>query len=58
MLRMFRIDFLIQKENDGDEEQVFLADSLASQIQTKAGLGEFSGEIIATIPEVPFVVPR
>jgi structure-specific recognition protein 1 len=46
------------EEDDDDEEEITPAKVLNDKIVKAAGIGEFAGEVIATLPELPMIIPR
>jgi len=46
------------EEEDDEEVEITPAQVLNDKIVKAAGLGEFAGEIIAQLPDVPMLVPR
>jgi structure-specific recognition protein 1 len=44
--------------DEEEEEQVTAAQMLNERIIKAAGIGEFAGEMIATLPELPMIIPR
>jgi len=48
-----------KSEEDGDgEEQATAAKVLCDKIVSAAGLGEFAGEMIASLQNLPMIIPR
>lgn len=45
-------------EEEEEEEQVTAAKLLNDKIIKAAGLGEFAGEMITSLPELPMIIPR
>ena len=46
------------EESDGTEEAVTAAKLFDQKIHQKANIGQFAGEIVASIPDLPMVIPR
>jgi structure-specific recognition protein 1 len=47
-----------EEGEEGEEDQLTAAKILNEKIIKAAGLGEFAGEMIATLPDLPMVIPR
>jgi structure-specific recognition protein 1 len=47
-----------EEEEEAQEEELTAAKILNEKIIKAAGLGEFAGEMIATLPDLPMVIPR
>lgn len=47
-----------EEEEEPEENQLTAAKILNEKIIKAAGLGEFAGEMIATLPDLPMVIPR
>jgi len=48
-----------EKESDSDDDDDMTAAKLFdAKIHKKANIGQFAGEIVASIPEIPMLIPR
>jgi structure-specific recognition protein 1 len=47
-----------EEEEEEEEEQVTPAQILNEKIIKAAGIGEFAGEVIASLAELPMIIPR
>jgi structure-specific recognition protein 1 len=46
------------EDEDEDEDQITPAQILNEKIVKAAGIGEFAGEVIASLAELPMIIPR
>ena len=47
-----------EESEESEEEEITPAQVLSEKIVKAAGIGEFAGEVVASLPELPMIIPR